>query len=711
MSWWLKRSVVSADSERMAASSGQRRKAAEILRGGGTQAEAAKAAGVESVSTIKRWLDQPAFQAMVRGTPDIRAGAPPRVVPPRKGGAFVQDERLRMWVASSTGKNGPGVLGSFIVPEAYDDPSAVVQVQVVQPDAVAAVTASIAAGEYPAESHYIPVSLAGLDQLLEDLSLFCRLGSADQRESLMAWLELWTFVDEDGRSSTLAESLWPGQQRFLEALLRAGHVLSVKSRKVGLSTLVCAHAAWTARIRDRNASVHLLSHRGDAAQELLRSLRRGLEGLPPFLRLPLERETLTVLTYAAGADDTRTLKAFPATPNSAIETTTSHLVLDEWAHTFDPEALWAAVEPTLAPRATSALITTARKVDDFVHNYYLRSEAGETRHTPVFVSALERPDRTREWLDEKRRQEGKLSSQRNYPLSAEEAFASASEPYFAQELIERAQQDALPPSPARRGDRYVKAWDVGRKKDPSVCVVLRAPSREEAPIWRVVEYMRLVGQDFPAIQAEIEKMHREYPGPTVIEVNSIGLAILENLRLPADELIPYTTSQVSKQAMLTEIEMLLQERTLKIHRDFGQLLIELRNYREADGSITQDSVMALGFAVSSRRLASASDTRGRINVELMRELNGGGSSPPPWWLDRQKIATDGLSYGLVRVVREVSDPREQSAYQADALAYGRNGYSTELEAMLAEGWTIDDPSALDRLGLRLDEDGKLQRIS
>ena len=114
------------------------------------------------------------------------------------------DERLRMWVASSTGKNGPEVLGSLIAPDAYDDPSAVVQVHVVQPDAVAAVMASIAAGEYPAESHYIPVSLAGLDELLENLSLFCLLGSADQRESLMAWLEVWTFVDEDGRTRTLA---------------------------------------------------------------------------------------------------------------------------------------------------------------------------------------------------------------------------------------------------------------------------------------------------------------------------------------------------------------------------------------------------------------------------------------------------------------------------------------------------------------------------
>jgi len=57
-------------------------------------------------------------------------------------------------------------------------------------------------------------------------------------------------------------------------LLSAGHVISIKSRKVGLSALVCAHAAWAARIRDVNASVHLLSYREDAAQEPLRSLRR-----------------------------------------------------------------------------------------------------------------------------------------------------------------------------------------------------------------------------------------------------------------------------------------------------------------------------------------------------------------------------------------------------------------------------------------------------
>jgi len=35
----------------------------------------------------------------------------------------------------------------------------------------------------------------------------------------------------------------------------------------------------------------------------------------------------------------------------------------------------------------------------------------------VFVSALERPDRSPDWLEQKRTQEGKWSSLRNYPTN------------------------------------------------------------------------------------------------------------------------------------------------------------------------------------------------------------------------------------------------------------------------------------------------------
>jgi hypothetical protein len=676
----------------VAAGSGQRQKAADVLRGGGTQVEAARAAGV-SLSALKRWLKQSSFQALLAGSPEIRPGLPPRIGE-RAAAASQRAFRCRMWV-SADGE----VLGSLIPPAAFESDVSVLHVHRVEPEAVEGVVASIEAAVYPADSRYIPVPLAGLNELLENLPLVCRLASPDPRESLGAWLEVWMFVDEEGRSRTLAEALWEGQRRFLEALLDAGHVVSIKSRKVGLSTLVCAHAAWTAQIRDVNASVHLFSYREDAARELLRGLRCGLDGLPPFLRLPLERATSTVLAYAAGPGDTRSLKAFPATPTAAIEATSSHLVLDEWAHTFDPEAVWAAVEPTLSARASSALVTTARGPGDFVHDYYLRSQAGETRHRAVFVSALERQDRSPAWLEQKHRQEGKWASLRNYPLSVEEAFAAAGEPYFASELLAAAQQEALPPSPARRGARYLKAWDVGRK-DATVCVVLCAPAPDEPQVWNVVGYRRLVGEDFPTIQREIEAMHTRYPGPTIVEANSIGKPTIQNTAISADELIEHTTTQATKEAMLTELETQLQQQTLKIHPEFQQLLAELADYRLPEGSLAQDSVMAIGFAVLHRHHAHAVSSGGRIDRRLLRALN---SDPYAAWLDERERAREQAEAwvaegwepdGTVRMLRRMRIVSDSGTYDVEQ---EYSAEKSEIPELLRQGATPIKPEMMPAL--------------
>jgi hypothetical protein len=66
--------------------------------------------------------------------------------------------------------------------------------------------------------------------------------------------------------------------------------------------------------------------------------------------------------------------------------------------------------------------------------------------------------------------------------------------------------------------------------------------------------------------------------------------------------------------MLTAIELRLQQRMLKIHPEFRQLLAELADYRLPDSSITQDSVMALGFAVANADRAHAVRTAGRESV-------------------------------------------------------------------------------------------------
>jgi hypothetical protein len=147
---------------------------------------------------------------------------------------------------------------------------------------------------------------------------------------------------------------------------------------------------------------------------------------------------------------------------------------------------------------------------------------------------------------------------------------------------------------------------------------------DDLQVLHVVDYDRLVDKDFPTLQRAIRAMHSRYPGPTVIEANSIGKPVIENLGLPEGEVLEYMTTKATKAQMLTAIELHLQQRTLTIDGDFDQLLSELAGYREPDGSITQDSVFALGLAVVNAEHAHARGS-GRESVLDLEQFTD------PWY--------------------------------------------------------------------------------
>src|SRR6266480_8155123 len=83
----------------MAASPGQRQRAADVLRGGGKPGEAALAAGV-GLTTLKCWRKQPSFQALLAGSPDIRPGLPARIGGGMGAPVLLRDLRCRIWLSA-----------------------------------------------------------------------------------------------------------------------------------------------------------------------------------------------------------------------------------------------------------------------------------------------------------------------------------------------------------------------------------------------------------------------------------------------------------------------------------------------------------------------------------------------------------------------------------------------------------------------------------
>jgi hypothetical protein len=597
-------------------------KAARVLRTGGSQAAAGRAAG-RCTRQIQRWLqDDPTFAAQVRHETLITAGHlrepeglplvtdPLEGLPPSKAWVSVPDCAIvgsalhPSHDASVTNNRDPdsGRPRRF-TPEVA---ASVVQLELVRrPERIAVVRAALAAGDAPDDDPHavlVPLTVAGLHHVQRhpnDLDLVIRF-----RTDFRAFLDLWQFTDQEtGTIRRLGEVLWPAQEEFVCTTALREWVFFLKARKLGETTIACAYDAWVMRSRDTNARVHLFSRRDDAAQDLLNIVRDGLEHLPTWLQLPVVRSTTHEYVIRGGIDDRRLAKAYPADTETAVENSCTHGHVDEWARMGNPRKVWQAIEPTMA--GSCHIVTTGLGPTNYSSDYWRRCLAGDAPHHPCFIGALARPDRTQAWLKGKRKGMDEQQFRQEYPVTWEDALSGGGEFVFRSRDLEgttryprgmfssRTAYEAhwRFPSGSRK---YVKAWDIGREKDAAVGIVLDVTE----DVHDVVAYRRLRGAPYPQIQREIEALHKAYPGTTVIEDNAAGQAVRENLKLPEHQVIGFSTSPSSKARIIQQLRIATESWLIQWDRDAcPQLDAEMRGYQLPDDNVVQDSVMALAIAL------------------------------------------------------------------------------------------------------------------
>lgn len=423
--------------------------------------------------------------------------------------------------------------------------------------------------------------------------------NADYRELLMAatdfrvFLRHWKFLDQEtGTQRELGNVLWAGQDAAVASFVEHPRVWELKARKLGLSTLEIAYDAWCARFRDTNARVHLYSRRDDAAMELLAAVRYGLERLPEWMQLPLVDMTDHEVTMFAGPDDRRLVKAYPASPNTAVEATCTHGHVDELDRMPFASKTWQAIEPTMA--GSAHIVTTINGPSTFCAGFWRKAVTGDTEYFPLFVDALKRPGRDIAWWKKRVSSFGETETRREYPLRWEDALFGGTDFVFAGADLDFAQQDARGPQGAHDGFTYAVGWDIGRHKDASVGIVLEADSEDMVD---VVHYERHRDTTYPVQQQRVKYLHEVY-GATSVEGNNAGEAVIENLDLPEGAVNKFTTSAKSKARIIAQLALAFQNQMLRYDAlKWPELDAELRSYQWDDKTLVQDSVMALAIAL------------------------------------------------------------------------------------------------------------------
>lgn len=416
------------------------------------------------------------------------------------------------------------------------------------------------------------------------------------------FLRYWSFLDQaTGRVFGLGTELWAGQEEAVAAFATHTKVWELKARKLGLSTLEIAYDAWCARFRDTNARVHLYSRRDDAAMELLDGVKFGLERLPEWMRLPLVDINDHELTLYAGPDDRRLVKAYPASPNTAVEATCTHGHVDELDRMPFAAKTWQAIEPTMS--GSAHIVTTINGPATFCAGFWRKAVTGDTEYYPLFVDALKRPGRDMAWWTKRKQSFGETETRREYPLRWEDALFGGTDFVFAGEDLDFAQEDARGPQGRHDGYVYANGWDIGRHKDAAVGVTLELGSDE---VVDVVHYERHRDTTYPVLQERVKYLDDLY-GATSVEANNAGEAVVENLDLPEGKVNLFTTSAKSKARIIAQLSLAFQNQKLRYDKNrWPQLDAELRSYQWDDKALVQDSVMALAIALD--HLADAAKT-------------------------------------------------------------------------------------------------------
>ena len=314
------------------------------------------------------------------------------------------------------------------------------------------------------------------------------------------FLHDWRFRNRETGQTMAFDTLWEGQQAFVDLMLGHAWVYALKAGKLGFTELECAWDAYRA-LSQRNALVALLSKDQVASRALMGYVTFGITRLPPEYGIRLVTQNLDGIAFRVNddPDDVRTIRSFPATSSIAIDLSLTHAHVDELSQVQDGEGLWNSVNTTISPSGTCHVLTRGRGEGVYSatlwRNAKLAPEEMRGRHGflfPFFVDWTKRPltpERDKSLLAESGNY---TSTGLSYflPDSEEDALAGDSEEiYITPQSWARCYDPNMPE--LTRVEPCVIGIDAAVRDDCfAVVVASRHPANIERPAIRLVRTWR-----------------------------------------------------------------------------------------------------------------------------------------------------------------------------------------------------------------------------
>jgi len=268
------------------------------------------------------------------------------------------------------------------------------------------------------------------------------------------------------------------------------------------------------------------------------------------------------------------------------------VVMDECAF-MQREAWTEAIRPALSDRQGKALFISTPKGRNWFWENYQRGINGEEGWQSWTFPTSSNPFIAKEEIEAARRDLPEIIFRQEYLAEFIDDAGG---------VFRRVQEAAvLEPKEYEEGKQYIAGVDVAASVDFTVVSVLDAESKDQVYLDR---FNRV---DYPVLIDRLEAVyHRYHMTSMVVESNSIGRPVIDELVARGLNIIPFTTTSATKQSIIQNLQAAFENGQIRILNNpvlIGELL-SFESKRNASGGFSysapdgmnDDCVMSLAIA-------------------------------------------------------------------------------------------------------------------
>ena len=420
----------------------------------------------------------------------------------------------------------------------------------------------------------------------------------------------------------------------------------LKSRQMGISTIVAGYAAWMLLFhKERNILV--MATKLNTAIEIVEKVKDIIESVPAWVKIAeVTVDNKTKLELSNGSK----IHGVPTSKDAGRSQALSLLIIDEAAFVDDMDDLWTGLLPTISTGGRCIALSTPNGVGNWFHKTYVDSQSGLNNFKPSVLPWHIHPEYTQEWFDNMTRNMSKRQIAQEFECN----FNASGETVMHADDIAKLKKITVEPKYRSWIDRNYHIWkeyenngsylltaDVARGdgKDFSVFHVLDIKNMEQ-----VAEYQGKVDLDnFAKLLFDTGK---EYGNcMVVVENNNVGFAVLTKLiemRYPnvyysaktthefidsmqaqygANTVPGFTTTMKTRPLIVAKLEEFIRNKSIKINSQ--RLVNELDTFLwvngrpEAQKGYNDDLVMSMAIGCWVRDTAIVNNER---NLEYSKTL-------------------------------------------------------------------------------------------